>query len=389
MTSFCNAPDADALAVELLAVADCHAFGLVERGYAALAAPQGPVSVGLNGLLVVAVAFFGYRLLLGRGLVISEAVALTIKIGIVLMIASSWGTWQIIAYDTFARAPTRIAAELLGSIGAKDPIAQLQIALDQLEAASTGYRSRAGIASPLVGGPAASAMTLTLASLILGQSIAGILVAARIILAILLAIAPVMAGFILFDTTRGTVAGWLAAMASAALAPLFVLTIAAIEFAILMPLIAQNLAEQSQGRFEPESVTPIGIVVLVFALTMLASLFIAMRIAGGIRLFRAEKQAVENKSDPVPPSADRTREIISENRSESLIRVLGRKSSRERIEQEGTAATARWTIQASATGSQGSSRRGTEPVFAGSSLRLTSPPLAAFRRSRAAQRRDM
>lgn len=389
MTSFCNAPDADALAVELLAVADCHAFGLVERGYAALAAPQGPVSVGLNGLLVLAVAFFGYRLLLGRGLVISEAVALTIKIGVVLMIASSWGTWQVIAYDTFARAPTRIAAELLGSIGAKDPIVQLQNALDSLEAASTGYRSRAGIASPLVGGPAASAMTLTLASIILGQSIAGILVAARIILAILLAIAPVMAGFLLFDTTRGTFAGWIAAMAGAALAPLFVLTIAAIEFAILIPLISQNLAEQAQGRFEPESVTPIGIVVLVFALTMLASLFIAMRIAGGIRLIRPARQAAEARPDPAPPAPVRSPEARGESRSESVVRVLGRKSSRERIEREGAAGSARWVVQAAAASAPTASGPGREPVFAGSSLRASSPPLAAFRRSRASQRRDM
>lgn len=284
MNSFCALPPNAGLAGRLLADADCYAFGLVERGYGALSAPGGPVAAGLNGLLVLAVAFFGYRLLLGRGLLLSDAISLAIKIGVVLLIATSWASWQAVAYDLFARAPTRIAGELLASVSARDPIEQLQSALDGLESASLGYRSRAGIASPLVGGPAASAMTLNVSSLILVQSIAGLLVVARVILSILLALAPAMAGFILFDATRGVAGGWLVAMATAALAPIFVLTTAAIEFAILLPLIARNLAEQAQGRFEPGSVTPIGLVVLVFAVAMVASVYAGARIAGGIRL---------------------------------------------------------------------------------------------------------
>lgn len=284
MSSFCAIPANAGLAGQLLADADCHAFGLVEQGYTALAAPGGAVSAGLSGLMVLAVAFFGYRLLLGRGLMLSDAVSLAVKIGVVLVIATSWSSWQALAYDLFAHAPMRIAADVLGSVSARDPIEQLQQALDGLEQASIGYRTRAGIASPLVGGPAASAMTLTVSSLILAQSIAGTLVIARVILAILLAIAPVMAGFILFDATRGVAGGWLVAMATAALAPLFVLTTAAVEFAILLPLIARNLAEQAQGVFAPASVTPIGLVTLVFAVAMLASVYAGARIASGIKL---------------------------------------------------------------------------------------------------------
>ena len=312
MSSFCALPADAGLAGQLLTDADCYAFGLVERGYNALAAPGGPVAAGLNGLLVLAVAFFGYRLLLGRGLLLSDAVSLAVKIGVVLVIATSWASWQALAYDLFAHAPARIASEVLASVNARDPIEQLQSALDGLESASLGYRTRAGIASPLIGGPAASAMTLNLSSLILTQSIVGMLVVARVILSILLAIAPVMAGFILFDATRGVAGGWLVAMATAALAPLFVLTTAAIEFAILLPLIARNLSEQAQGRFEPASVTPVGLVVLVFAAAMLASVYAGARIASGIKLpggqtlFRRSELVQRSSGQEVASRIDRT-----------------------------------------------------------------------------------
>ena len=197
------------------------------------------MSTALTGMLVIAVAFFGYRLLLGRGVLLSDAVGLTVKIGIVLLLATSWESWQALAYNGLARAPTQVASEMLVGIGAPPPLESLEKALDDLAAAGVGYRSRAGIASPWVGGPAAAAMTLNVAVVLLTLATVGILVAARVVLAILLGIAPAMAGLFLFNTTRGMTQGWLGAMAAAAIAPMFVLLVAAVEFAILSPMIAR------------------------------------------------------------------------------------------------------------------------------------------------------
>lgn len=271
------------LAARLLADTDCQAFGLVERGYAALAMPGGAASTALSGLMVIAVALLGYRLLLGRG-VLSDSIGLVVRIGIVIAIATSWSAWQTIAYDTLARAPTRIAGELLAGPGAIDPLLGVQIILDRLEIASVGFRTRAGIASPLVGGPAASSMTLTVSAFVLTLSTVGLLVVVRLVLAILLAIAPLMAGFLLFDATRGMAEGWLRAMVAAALVPLFVLTLVSIEIAIMLPLIGRLLAEQANGIYAAASVTPIGLVALVFAAAMMAGAAAGARIAAGIRL---------------------------------------------------------------------------------------------------------
>lgn len=282
--NYCTPAPVDGFAARLLADTDCQALGMVERGYAALSQPGSTVSIALTSLLVIAVAFFGYRLLLGRAMLLADAMALTVKIGVVLLIATSWEAWSTLAYQGLARAPSQIASEMLVGIGAPPPIESLERSLDNLTQASVGYRQRAGIASPLVGGPAAAAAVLNISAILLTLSTVGILVAARVVLAILLAIAPAMAGFILFDATRGMAQGWLGMMAAAAIAPLFVLLAAAIEFAILTPIIARLLAEQAAGTFENASVMPIGLVAIVFVIALTMAVRAGTYIGRGIRL---------------------------------------------------------------------------------------------------------
>ena len=138
MQTFCAPSATDKFAARLLADTDCQAAGLVERGYAALSAPGGTVSIALTGLMIIAVALFGYRLLLGRGILLADAMSLTIKLGIVMVLASSWDSWSALAYQGLAKAPTQIAGELLTGIGAGDPIASLDRMLDSLAQAAVG-----------------------------------------------------------------------------------------------------------------------------------------------------------------------------------------------------------------------------------------------------------
>ena len=277
----CAAPAVDRFASRLLADTDCQAMGMVERGYAALAQPGGTVSIALTGLMVIAVAFFGYRLLLGRGM-ISDAVRLVVKLGIVLTLATSWASWQALAYDGVARAPTQVASDMLVGIGLPPPIISLEDTLDNMTAAAVGYRMRAGIASPLVGGPAAAAAVLNISAILVTLSTVGILVATRVVLAILLAIAPAMVGFILFDGTRGLALGWIGAIVAMAIAPAFALLVAAIEFAILAPIVARLLAEQAAGTFEIALVMPIGLVTVVFVIALIFALRAASQIGRGL-----------------------------------------------------------------------------------------------------------
>ncbi len=387
---FCVAPNSAGLAARLLADTDCQSFGLVERGYMALSQPGGPVAALLTGLLVLAVAFFGYRLLLGRGLLLVDVVSLAIKIGVVLLLATSWEAWQAIAYDSFARAPVRVAAEMLTALNATDPITGLQAALDGLEQASIGYRTRAGIASPLVGGPAASAMTLTVSSYFLTLSILGLLVIARILLALLLAITPLIAGFILFDATRGMAARWLAAMAATAIVPMFVLVLAAVELSILNPMITRLLSEQALERFENEAVTPIGLVTIIFALSMLAAVWAGSKIASGIRLQGVAKpapmQEILLRENTMTPT------IATEQQSSAvhIAQMLERAARRDAGPAPAIAGAASFMQSSNSTSTGSRARRdasaSVETVFAQSSNRATLP--RAQRRTRTSARRD-
>lgn len=391
MQAFCTASGSDQFAARLLSDTDCQAFGVVERGYAALAQPGGAVSTALTGLLVIAVALFGYRLLLGRGIVLSEAIGLMLKIGIVLLIATSWGSWQALAYDGLARAPTQIASEMLTGIGAPPPLESLQSALDRLADASVGYRMRAGIASPLVGGPAAAAAALNMSSVLLTLSIVGLLVIMRVVLAVLLAIAPAMAGFLLFDGTRGMAQGWLGAMAAAAIAPLFVLIVASVEFAIMAPMIGRLLAEQAAGQYETASVMPIGLVAIVFSTAIVVAVRAGSRIGFGIRLaaFRRHRPVVDVPASgsraqvemplslPQPssiPSTSRALEAIA-RRDAPNREFGGRLAATSRG--GGTARDNRVVVSAS------SERSGLVPFLSAPGRMRTVP-----RKSRAANRRD-
>lgn len=282
----CQPPAVPGLISNLLADTDCHASALVERGYAALTTPGADTAILLTALMVLAVAFYGYRLLLGRGLVLSDATGLALRLGVVLLLAASWSSFQSTAYDLFARAPSRIASELIVAIDAPAPLDGVQSTLDRIEKGNVGWRTRAGIASPLVGGAPTAAMALNVSSFLLTLSTVGTLVVSRILLSLLLAATPVMAGFLLFDATRGVLEGWLRTLTAAAILPLFVLVLCAIELAILTPLLDRMLAQQARDIFELEDVTPVALVVIIFSLAVAAGVRSAATIARGIRLPR-------------------------------------------------------------------------------------------------------
>ena len=242
----CSAAPTTGLVASLLATTDCQASSLVERGYSALSSPGAATAAMLTSLMGIAVALFGYRLLLGRGLALGEVIGLAIRLGVVVLLAASWSSFQTLAYDAVAREPSRVASDLIVAIDAPQPLAGVQSALDQIEQLSVGWRTRAGIASPLVGGAPTAAMTLNVSSFLLMISTLACLVVSRVLLSLLVAITPLVAGFLLFDATRGLLEGWLRALATAALLPLFVLIVCAIELSILAPLLDHMAGQQAR-----------------------------------------------------------------------------------------------------------------------------------------------
>ena len=273
----------------LLTRVDCSVGDIVQSGYAILSDPSGITSMALTGALTLFVALFGWRLMLGQSsLTVGDAAGAAIKIGVVLLLAGSWGTYQTVVYNSLYAGPTELAAALMRTAG--DPFDGLQSAVDQMQTTADFYAARSGTASPLVGGIAYGAMLLNGSAMLLMLSTIGLLIASKIALALLLAIAPAIAALLLFDATRGMVEGWLRAMVALAVTPLSVILLLAMELALLQPVLATMAANRVASRFDVAPMTSIALTVAVFALVVLAAVISAAMIARGIRLPGGAKQ---------------------------------------------------------------------------------------------------
>ncbi len=267
----------------LLTSVDCNVGDIVQTGYAVLSDPSGVTSLALTGALTLFVALFGWRLMLGQSsMTVGDAAGAAIKIGIVLLLAGSWATYQTVVYNSLYTGPAELAAVLVQS--GNNPFDGLQSAVDQMQTTADFYAARSGTASPLVGGIAYGAMLLNGSAMLLLLSTIGLLIASKIVLALLLAIAPAIAALLLFDATRGMVEGWLRAMVTLALTPLSVILLLTMELVLLEPALSAMAANRVASRFDVGPMTSIALTVAVFALVLLAAVIAAAMIARGIRL---------------------------------------------------------------------------------------------------------
>jgi hypothetical protein len=184
-------------------------------------------------------------------------------------------------------------------------------------------------------------------------------------------------------------------MAAAAIAPLFVLLVAAVEFAILAPMIARLLAEQAAGEFENTSVMPIGLVTIVFGIALVMAVRSGSRIGYGVRLARiGRSQTIETTARPIvsspeaspqllltgpaaPPAVAKALESLA-RRDQPTARVTAAAVGRSPAGLSSSAARDRITTMTTTAGATEAA-----PMRA-ASARLRSAP----RRSRAAVRRD-
>ena len=263
-----------------LGAIDCHAQTIGAYGYGALADPGSSVSLALAGLLTIFIAIFGIRLLLGYPVAGRDVVSDVVRIGIVLTLATSWPAWRVLGYDVVMNGPADmartigLASGLPGSDNAV--ISRLQNADDGLVAITmygTGRLTGGVVGGSDLGdsfhGVAMSDETgLGWGRVVFLAGTIGPFAVLRLGAGILLAIAPLMAGFMLFGAGMGIFAGWLRGLTFCALGSLAFTLIQGVELAILDPWISDVLAQRNSGSFTPSA--PTEIMVLALAFTILA-----------------------------------------------------------------------------------------------------------------------
>jgi type IV secretion system protein VirB6 len=327
MIGQCAAPRSDlGLVKGLLETVDCNIREGVQGGYNAFFGPGSALSAVITILLTLYVALLGFRLLTGRtDLRVGDLPMIAIKLGAVVMLTTSWASYQSLVFALLFDGPAELANSLLAnmalppSVSGGDIFARLQYSFDQLTLSASAMSlvsdgptaASAGLApgslvlqaapgvdpnslkgfspviqmrSALQGGPAFGATALWLSSIILLVSTLGLLILAKLMLGLLLAIGPIFVGLLLFDQTKGFFEGWLRTSLGFALVPLATVVFMAGMLASLEPSLQGLAVARAENRYAIEPVLTVMVIVLTFTAVFGSVIGLCMRLVAGFRL---------------------------------------------------------------------------------------------------------
>lgn len=305
----------------LLRHVDCQAQTIGSMGYQALADPASPVSILLTALLTIFIALFGLRMVLGETPTLRNGVMAVLKIGVVLVIATSWPAYRTLVYDVIVQGPGEVAAVLGRTAGLPgsdgDLIGRLQtadvailrlidlgsgrddlVSLPPQTAAANGPSQR----TPIPDNPAFGAARVVFVS-----GTVAAFAAVRLTAGVLLALAPLFAGLLLFDMARGLVVGWARALLFTLLGSVATTIVLGVELALLEPWLTQVLQLRQAKIITAAAPIELLIISVTFALALLGSLAILLRLAFMVHIPSGSRpetvvSARDASVEPVVPS---------------------------------------------------------------------------------------
>ena len=269
-----------------LRAVDCLSNEATAAAFGRLFGGQGALLPALTILLTLYIAFFAISLLTGRSRIgISALTPRMMTLGLVLTFSTSWVAYQGVVWTLATGAPDQIAGVLMGAKGSATTLFADRI--DMVFGAIAEVGQTAGSAE----GAAASAATgsftpvnlMWLAALLLMLGTVGVLVTARIALAVLLALGPVFVVLSLFSGTRGLTAGWLRGLVLTAITPLFVVLGGGLMLELLVPIVAE--LRNSQGGVDGRAALALFLVAAVHVALMAMVMKVAGTIVAGWQVF--------------------------------------------------------------------------------------------------------
>lgn len=296
----------DAFLSGMFRAVDCHAQTIGAAGYQALASPTSSISLLTTGVLTIFVALFGYRMLVGQAPELRDIVMAMVKIGFVLMLATSWPVYRVLIYDVTMRAPAELAAEVgrpAALPGTRGGLAgRLQLIDDQIiEFSRLGAANLSSItqnpnqsAEPLRWDPVKDRETiLTARSAFLASSVAAF-GAVRLVAGFLLALGPLFVMFLLFEGTIGLFVGWIRALVWTALGSLATTIGFGVQLALVGPWLDQLLILRRSGAPAYQAPVELFVISVVFALLSIALLYAAAQVSRGFRIPDRLRAAMAN-----------------------------------------------------------------------------------------------
>jgi type IV secretion system protein VirB6 len=236
------------------------------------------LAFALTILLGLYVGFFGISLMLGRAnLSVRALLPKMLTLGLVLSFATSFVAFSTVFYNIFIGGPDQIAGILTGTQGesATAVFAQkLDVVFLAIQQASGDTKDINAFSPP-------GMMWLGAMLLLLGT--VGLLVAARIALALLLAVGPIFVVLALFEGTRGLFTGWLKGLTMMALAPLFAVLGGSIMLELAVPILAALVAVP--GQIDQQAAMAFFLVGAVHVALMFMALKVSSTMVSGWQVF--------------------------------------------------------------------------------------------------------
>ena len=295
MTTSCDLASQDmgtGVAAALTAV-DCIASQVSEQAFNRLFGADGQFGTVLLILLTLYVAFFGFSLMLGRSnLSVRAVIPKMMTIGLVLTFATSFAAFQTVFYNLIVLGPNYVAGVITDTGGA-DATANFATKLDivflAVQEASTGQEDISAFSPP-------GMMWLGAMLLLLGT--VGLLVTARIGLALLLAVGPIFVVLALFNGTRGLFVGWLKGLVMLAIAPLFAVVGGSIMLEMAVPILAALVAVP--GQIDQQAAMAFFLVGAVHMALMFMVLKVATSMVAGWQVFglATPDKATDTSAEP-------------------------------------------------------------------------------------------
>jgi len=251
-----------------------------ETQFGSVAATVGTLLV-LGTTLVVILIFlnmiYQYKAMDGR-----TAFWLAVKIGLIGIFATNWVQFNALSSAILAGIDS-IAGALVASVGGglPGPSGTFAEEFDRLIAELGDYLNAAGSELNWMAGAMLDIVGVLLLS-ILGGLAAFILVAARLMIALLIGIAPVMIFLTLFEVTKDYFARWLSALVSFALYPIVVAGVFTTITGVSSALIGE--LGDPEGASNIGSLIPFFMMVLMAKGFIIATPFIVRAISGNIMM---------------------------------------------------------------------------------------------------------
>ena len=322
---------------------DCAGQAIGSLGYTALTQPGSGISQFALLIITLFIAFHGVRMMFGRTPDMSVALLAVAKIGLVLMLVTSWPAVRtLVAQPTF-NGPAELVAEtrLQGPMPLVDRLSRADDTIVALTKWGTGRLDiRAGrtssgqqAASEFAGAALADNLALGLGrlSFLIGAIMSlGLL---KLLSGIMIAALPIFAGLLLFDATRGLFWGYLKLIFALFVAGFAVPLLLAAELSLLEPWLARSIQERSAFLATPSA--PIELLamsasflfMLIGSMGLIAKACFAVELVGVTERFKSSHERFRGDIEAHTRSSTQhamAREVTGFSRAETLAMSMSK-----------------------------------------------------------------